>query len=50
MDGKNPKMEKSDPSLNTYEQYVEDFKFLVLVAGNAHRPPEKENVKIFVSG
>ena len=31
-------------------QYVEDFKFWVLVAENAHRLPEKEIVKMFVSG
>jgi len=42
-------MEKSDLSQNTYVQYVKDFKFWVLVAGNAHRLPEKEIVKIFVS-
>ena len=43
-------MEKSDLSLNTYVQYVEDLKFWVLAAGNAHRLPEKEIVKIFVGG
>ena len=37
-------------SLNTYVQYVEDFKFWLLAAGNAHRLPEKEIVKMFVSG
>ena len=48
---KNAKMEKSNLSLNTYVQYVEDFKFWVMVAGNAHRqPPDKEVVKRFVSG
>jgi CRISPR/Cas system CSM-associated protein Csm4 (group 5 of RAMP superfamily) len=47
---KNAKMDKSDLSLNTYMQYVEDFKFWVLAAGNAHRLSEKEIVKIFVSG
>ena len=41
---KTAKMEKSDLSLNTYVQYVEDFKFWVLAAGNAHRLPEKEIV------
>ena len=35
---------------NTYVQYVEDFKFWVMAAGNAHRLPAKEIVKIFVSG
>ena len=43
-------MEKSDLSLNTYVQYVEDVKFWVMAAGNAHRLPEKEIVKMFVSG
>ena len=33
-------------SLNTYVQYVEDFKFWVMAAGNA----EKEIVEMFVSG
>ena len=47
---KNAKMEKSELSLNTYVQYVEDFKFWVLAAGNAYRLPEKEIVKMFVSG
>ena len=47
---KNAKMEKSDLFLNTYVQYVEDFKFLVLAAGIAHRLPDKEIVKMFVSG
>ena len=47
--GKNAKMEKSDLSLNTCVQYVEDFKLRVL-AWNAHWFSEKEIVKIFVSG
>ena len=38
---KNAKMEKSDLSLNTYVSYVEDFKFWVMTAGNAHRLPRK---------
>ena len=38
------KMEKSDLSLNIYVQYVEDFKFWVMVTWNAHRLPEKEIV------
>ena len=41
---KNAKMEKSDLSLNTYVQYVEDFKFWVMAAGLPHRIPEKEIV------
>ena len=48
--GKNAKMEKSDLSLNIYVQYVEDFKFWVLAAGNAHRLPDKDIVKMFVNG
>jgi len=45
--GKNAKMEKLDLSLNIYVQYVEDFKFWVLAAGNAHRLSEsdRENVR-----
>ena len=39
---KNVKMEKSDLSLNTYVQYVEDSKLWVMVEGLAHRIPEKE--------
>ena len=39
------KMEKSDLSLNIYVQYLDDFKFWVMAAGNAHRLPEKEIVK-----
>ena len=48
--GKNAKMERSDLSLNTYVQYMEDFKFWVMEAGNAHRLPETQIVKMFVSG
>ena len=44
----NAKLDKSDLSHNTYVQYIEDFKFWVLAAGNAI--PEKEIVKMFVSG
>ena len=47
---KNAKMEKSDLSLNTYVQYVEDFKFWVMAAGLPNRIPEKEIVKCFVNG
>ena len=42
-------MEKSDLYLNTYEQYVDDFKFWVQAAGNVHRP-EKDIMQFFVSG
>ena len=41
------KMEKSDHFLDTYVQYVEDYKFWVTFAGNAHRFPEKENRQDF---
>jgi len=46
--GKNAKMEKADLSLNTYLQYVEDFKLWVLAAGNAHRIPEKKIAKFLL--
>ena len=47
---KNANMEKSDLSLNTYLQYVEDFKFWVMAAGLAYQIPEKEIVKCFING
>jgi hypothetical protein len=47
---KNAKMEKSDLTLSTYVQYVEDFKFWVNVAGMPHRLPGKEIAKWFVNG
>ena len=43
-------MEKTDLTLSTYVQYVEDFKFWVNVAGRPHRLPDKEIAKCFVSG
>jgi len=46
---KNAKMEKSDLSLSPFTQYVDDFKFWLKAAGDRHRIPEKEKVKIFVS-
>jgi len=46
---KNAKMEKSDPTLPTFAQHVEDFRFWVNAAGRAHRVPEKEIAKSFVS-
>jgi len=46
--GKNAKMEKLDLSINTYVQYLEDFKIWILAAGNFHRLPEKDIV-IFLS-
>jgi len=47
---RNAKMEKSDLSLTTYVQYVEDFRFWVNVAGRPHRIPDKEIAKCFVNG
>ena len=47
---KNAKMEKSDLSLSTYVQYVEDFRFCINVAGHTHRLPDKEIAKCVVSG
>jgi hypothetical protein len=47
---KNAKMEKSDLSLTTYVQYVEDFRFWVNVAGRPHRIPDREIAKCFVNG
>ena len=47
---KNAKMEKSDLTLSTYVQYVEDFRFWMNVAGRTHRLPDKEIAKYFVSG
>ena len=46
---KNAKMEKTDLTLSTYVQYVEDFKFWVNVAGRPHRLPDKEFAQCFVS-
>jgi len=42
---KNEKMEKSYLSLNTYVQYVEDFKLWVLEARNSHRERDSKNVR-----
>ena len=47
---KHAKMEKSDLTMSTHVQYVEDFRFWMNVAGWAHRLPEKEIAKCFVSG
>ena len=43
-------MEKSDLTLSTYVQYVEDFRFWMNVAGRTYRLPNKEIAKCFVSG
>jgi len=47
---KNAKIEKSDQSFNTYDQYVEDLKFWELATGNAHRLLDKDIVTMFFSG
>ena len=44
------KMTTSTWSLELYLEYVEDFKFQMMVAGFYFKPPESELVKIFVSG
>ena len=41
------KIQKWRNLMNTNVQYVEDFKFWVLEAGNTHRITEKEIVKMF---
>ena len=43
-------MEKSDLTLSTYVQHVEDFRFGINVAGRSHRLPDNEIAKCFVSG
>ena len=43
-------MEKSDLNLSTDVLYVEDFRFLINVAGRIHRLPDKEIAKYFLSG
>jgi hypothetical protein len=50
LNDENTKMEKQDLSLSTYTQYMDDFKFWMMTAGNAHKPPEKVIVKLFASG
>jgi len=47
---KNVKMGKSDQTLSTFVQHVEDFKFWVNAAERAHRFPKKEIAKMFVTG
>ena len=47
---KNAKMEKTDLTVSTYVQYVEDFKFWANVAGRPHRLSEREIAKCFVTG
>jgi len=46
---KNALTEKSDPTLSTYVQHVEDFRFWMNVAGWVHCLPKKEIAKCFVS-
>ena len=43
-------MDKSDLTLSTYVQYIDDFRFWMNVASRAHRLPDKEIAKCFVSG
>ena len=44
-------MEKSDLTLSTYVQYVEDFRFWMMnVTGHTHRLADKEIAKCSVSG
>ena len=47
---KNARMEKSDLSLSTFTQYVEDWRFWLLVCGREHAVPDREMAKIFVQG
>ena len=44
---KNAMMEKSNLTLSTYVQYIEDYKFWVNVAEIPHRNPDKEITKYF---
>jgi len=46
---KNAKKEKSDLTLSTYVQYVEEFKFWDIVAGR-HRILEKKIAKCYFGG
>ena len=39
---KNAKMEKSDLTLSTFVQYVEDYRFWMNIASRTHRLPDKE--------
>ena len=50
INGETYKMEKFDLTLSTFVQYDEDFRFWVNSAGRAHRLPEKEIAKMFVTG
>ena len=43
-------MKKSNISISTYVQYVEDFHFWMNVAGLTHHLPDKEIAKYFVHG
>ena len=46
---KNAKTGKSDLTLSTNVQYVEDFRFWMNVTGHTHRLPDKEIAKYYVS-
>ena len=43
-------MEKSDLTLSTHVQYVDDFLFCMNVSSRTHRLLDKEITKFFVSG
>ena len=45
---KNAKMEKTDLTVSTYVQYVEDYKFWANVTGRPHRLSDREIAKFFV--
>ena len=48
--GENAKMKKSDLTISTFVQYVEDFIFWFNAGWRAHRLPEKEIAKMLVTG
>ena len=48
--GENEKMKKSDLTVSTFIQYMEDFRFWVNAAGRSHRLPEKEIEKCLPRG
>jgi hypothetical protein len=44
------KMSTTSWSLEAYLEYVEEFRFQMMLAGVTYQPPEKEVIKIFVKG
>jgi len=44
------KMTTTSWSLELYLEYVEEFRFQIMLAGATYQPPEKEVIKIFVKG